>query len=415
MIQDKYLLVIMIPCYVDEENRRSTDALWNKDIIKHLVQISDLTLAAPARYEAPPDKVVPIDPAMFEGTLSYLDLPPCNTTISALLSIPTAALRLWRAIGESDIVHVNVGGWPISFGWIAAPIAKLRGKFVLTNIESAAWRLGWRRPLQLKGLVQALVFEAMARFCVNISDLATFTHEGYRDGMLASWRRHRGHVFSASWIDEEVILTRAQAEAIWREKLEAPPHPLRVVFAANLSPGKGASVLLEALKILDRRGIPVDVRMYGRGPLHDECVAVARQLNRGVALTMGGLLDYGEAFFEMLRDHDLLVAPSISDEQPRIIYDCFSQALPVIASDTPGLRQCFSDMPDQKFVPAGDACALADAIAWASDHREQLRDLGIMGLDSARASTHDQMHYRRAELVQTMMNNRRKHVRPARS
>jgi hypothetical protein len=65
MIQDKYLLVIMIPYYIDEDNRRSTDALWDKDIIKHLVQISDLTLAAPARYGAPPDKVVPIDPAMF--------------------------------------------------------------------------------------------------------------------------------------------------------------------------------------------------------------------------------------------------------------------------------------------------------------------------------------------------------------
>ena len=142
MIQDKYLLVIMIPYYIDEENRRSTDALWNKDIIKHLVQISNLTLAAPARYEAPPDKFVPIDPAMFEGTLSYLELPPCNTTISALFSIPTATLKLWRAIGETDIVHVNVGGWPISFGWIAAPIAKLRGKFVLTNIESIGRRLG---------------------------------------------------------------------------------------------------------------------------------------------------------------------------------------------------------------------------------------------------------------------------------
>lgn len=139
---------------------------------------------------------------------------------------------------------MNVGGWPISFGWIAAPIAKLPGRFVLTDIESAAWRLGWKRPLQLKGLVQALVFEAMARFCVNISDLATFTHEGYREDMLASWRRHRGHVFSASWIDEEVILTRAQAEAIWREKLEAPPRSIRVVFAATGSSRHSASIVL---------------------------------------------------------------------------------------------------------------------------------------------------------------------------
>ena len=140
---------------------------------------------------------------------------------------------------------------------------------------------------------------------------------------------------------------------------------------------------------------------------------VARHLNRGVTLTMGGRLDYGPAFFEMLRSQDLLVVPSISDEQPRIVYDCFSQALPVIASDTPGLRQCFSDMPDGKFFPVGDARALADAIAWASDHREQSRDLGIMGLDSARALTHDQMHYRRAELIQTMMSGLRKHVQPA--
>jgi hypothetical protein len=64
MIQGKYLLVIMIPYYIDEEIRRSTDVICNKDISKHIVQISDLTLAAPARYEAPPDKVVPLDPVM---------------------------------------------------------------------------------------------------------------------------------------------------------------------------------------------------------------------------------------------------------------------------------------------------------------------------------------------------------------
>ena len=164
----------------------------------------------------------PSTPPCFEGTLSYLDPPPCNTTISALLSIPTATLKLWRAIGELDIVHVNVCGLLISFGWIAAPIAKLPGRFVLTDIESAAWRLGWKRPLQLKGLVQALDFEAMARFCVNISDLATFTHEGHREDMLASWRRHYGHVFSASWTDEEVILTRRKPRRSGERNLRLP-------------------------------------------------------------------------------------------------------------------------------------------------------------------------------------------------
>jgi hypothetical protein len=35
MIQDKYLLVIMIPYYIDEEIRRSTDTMCNIYIINH--------------------------------------------------------------------------------------------------------------------------------------------------------------------------------------------------------------------------------------------------------------------------------------------------------------------------------------------------------------------------------------------
>jgi glycosyltransferase involved in cell wall biosynthesis len=341
-----------------------------------------------------------------------VDLPPCTSTIRAILSIPTAAVRLWRAIGAADIVHINAGGWPLSFGWIAAPMAKLRGKFVLTNIEGAFWRGGWKRPWELKRVIRGLVFEGMARFCVNLSDLATFTHAGYRDSMLMRWRRSRGHVICASWIDRELILTRSQAEECWRNKLADRSRPLRVVFAANLIPDKGVMVLLDALKILDRRGTPVEVRVYGAGGLRDACAKAARQLNRSVTLELCGQLAYGAEFFAMLRGQDLLVAPSLSDEQPRIVYDGFSQALPVLGSDTAGLKQCVSHAETGWIVPAGDAKALADAIEWASEHRERLRDFGIAGLDVARGLTHDQMHQRRAELILEAMQSRDKRIRP---
>ena len=402
MIQDRYLLVINLPCYLDSEGNRRLEVLWHKDLVKHLDHIAALTLASPLRTEPPPPgdfPVVAVDDRA--GTLAYLDLPPCRSTLSALVTLPAAMARLWRAIGRTDFVHANVGGWPISHGWVAVPMARLRGKFVMTNVESASWRMGLRRPWRFKRLAQGVVFEAMARFCVNLSDLVTFTQAGYRDEMLSKRRQDRGHVISASWVDPVNILSDDRAEADWVERLADPTRPLRVVFAGVLAAGKGVDVLLHALELLGARdGAPLRVQLFGEGPLQDACAETSRKLDGGrVILELCGRLAYGLEFFGMLRGQDLLVVPSVSDEQPRVVYDAFAQALPVVASDTTGLVECVADGRNGRVVPAGDPAALADALDRASAHRGRLRELGLAALGDARSLTHDEMHRRRAALI----------------
>ena len=374
----------------------------------HLNPIRDMVLAAPLRRAGSDGtKLFHIDHDSFEGTLSYVDLPECRSFLNALTTLPNALVTLWRAIGEAEIVHIGVGGWPLPYGWFAAPMAKLRGKFLLTNLESAAWRLGWSRPIRLKGLIMATVYEAMGRFCVNLSDMVSSTQAAYLREMLLPWKRSRGHVFSASWVDENMILTREQAEAAWAEKLRDSSRPLRAAFAANLLRSKGVHVLLEALQILEHEGFRVDVFMYGRGELFDECAAAAARFLKSVSLRMGGVLPYGPEFHEMLQANDVVLIPSLTDEQPRLVYDCFAQGIPVIASDTTGLRECVTDGANGKFVPPGNATALASAIAWASTHRDALRTLGVASLDVARGLTHDKMHARRADVIQRVLHAKR--------
>jgi glycosyltransferase involved in cell wall biosynthesis len=406
MIEPRYLLVMTLPCFEDAEGRRSLDELWHKDLVEHLAHIRHLTLAAPLLREDPTRQVIPIDHDSFEGTLEFVDLPPCRSTLATLASLPRIASRLWKAVGKAGIVHGNTGGWPISFSWLAIPMAKLRGKFTLTNVESGGWRLGFRPPYRPKSLIQAIVFESMARMIVNLSDVATFTQSGYRDTMLMGLRKDRGHIVCASWIDRGNILPLPRAEAIWAEKLADPSRPLRLVFAANLLTSKGLPVLLEALEELDRRGVPMVADLYGKGLLYDACVAMAGRLTGSVSLNLRGTLAYGEPFFEMLRGYDLMAVPSVSDEQPRVIYDCFSQALPVVASATPGVLECVGDGHHGMVVPIGDAWALADAIEWASRNRERLRDFGINALDVASSLTHDQMHAKRAAIIEGAMRPR---------
>jgi glycosyltransferase involved in cell wall biosynthesis len=400
MIEERYLLVSYITIYVDGRGVRYTDVLWEKDLINHLNHIRNLTLASP-RCALPDDRtgLLPLDDSEYVGKITYLDLPKYRSVSDALIGVPSAAAILWKAIGHSDIVHICIGGWPIDLAWIVGPMARLRRRFLLIGVAGAGWRMGWRRPIRLRLLGRAVVFEVMGRFCVNISHLAVFTQAGYLRQLLLPWRRGRGHVIPASWIDEEGILSEDQAKVQWEEKLREAGRPLRAGFVGSLMPGKGVLVLLDALDRLDQRGVPVELDIFGKGKLHEACMAAAARARRSITVTMRGTLPYGPAFFEALRGLDVLLVPSISDEQPRIVYDAFSQAIPVVASDTPGLAQCVTDGRDGKIVPSGDPHALVDAIIWAASNRPALRDLGIASLRTAHSLTHAKMRARWAAII----------------
>lgn len=393
-----YLLVIMIPCFVGPDGGHHVDPLWRKDLLGHLPHLRRLTLAAPARPLAEAgDDAVPIDPEPAANVLDFVDLPPCRSTLGALLTLPSALARLWRAIGRVGIVQAHIGGWPISYGWFAVPMARLRGKFVVVNVEATGWGPALRTPWRVAAFARAVAFEGLGRLTLNLAQLVTCTQSGYRR-MLLPWRRHRAHVLVATWIDPWAVLDHDRAEDAWDERLAGPSRPLRLVFAGQLTASKGILVLLDAVRMLAGR-VPVRLHIYGKGPLRDRCERAAAALGPGAEVEFRGVLAYGPGFFAMLDDHDLAVVPSLTDEQPRVVYDAYARALPVLASDTTGHRECVAPGRTGVLVPPGDAAALAGAIARASARRDELRAMGLAGLDVARDTTHDRMHARRAELI----------------
>ena len=358
MIDEPYLLVMTLPCFIGADGQRRVHELWHKDLVAHLVEIRHLTLIAPLEYREPTEPTLPLDLRGYPGELTFVDLPPCSSLTRTIKALPTITARLWRAVGRARIVHANAGGWPISFGWLAIPMAKVRRKFTITVVESGSWRLGFKPPYRARDFVEACLFEGMGRVLVNVADVAAFTHKGYLDSMLSRWRRSHGHIVSASWIDHANILAPDHAAALGRDKTTAD-RPLRVVFAATLKVPKGVMVLLEAAHILTERGVPIQLDIYGEGGLKPDCAQAAASLQGSVSVRLCDPVAYGEPFFAMLETHDVMVVPSLSDEQPRVIYDCFARALPVIASQTAGNAECVhrrrqrSPHPDRRRHRAG--------------------------------------------------------------
>jgi glycosyltransferase involved in cell wall biosynthesis len=402
-----YLLAVNIPCFIRADGRRVVDQLWHKDLIEHLRYLPHLTLASPLSNDPPPEGAVELPDSEGRPRLHHVDLRNPRSFFNALLGLPIDLSRLWKAVGRTQIVHSGVAGWPIPVGWLLVPIARLRRRYLVLIVESAPWRIppGDLGYASLLRRLHAAVSERLARYCVKAADLALFTHTQYRDSLLKPDPGH-GHVISASWIDESVIISDDEAARLWQTRLSAQSQPLKLVFVGRITAAKGIPVLLEAMRLLDGQSVRVDLEIFGAGDLQKDCEQLAASLHGPVTTRMRGTLLYGQSFFQALHLYHALVVPSLSDEQPRIVYDAMSQALPPIASATAGLRECVAHESNGLLVPPGDPKALAAVIRQVASEPDQLRRLGMAGLSLARGLTHQEMHRRRAFILREELKSR---------
>jgi len=401
-ITGSYLICINIPAYCDQDGRWYLPALWYKDLKEHLMYIEDLSIICPCTHVKPIDEVTPLGNENIFSRLRIVPLPAINRYIDPIKMFPVIVFRLWRAVKRADIVHVGIADWPIPFGWLAAPIAKLYRKKIVVIVESAPWRLKPGMKHTIKARLKAFIFETLGAWCVNQADLAIFTHEEYKASLMKN-RTERGHVIHASWVDEDNMISDDYAKVIWREKRTYPAKELKLSYVGRLDVDKGVPVLLDAMKILSADNISINLDIVGEGEMLGECKKVSQDMNGAVKMRFLGIVPYGPELFEILRRYHAVVVPSISDEQPRILYDAFSQAVPVIASDTPGIVSCIKDTNTGVVVKRGDPAALADMIKWASQNIDILADMGLEALHVARELSHQKMHQKRSELLRNLL------------
>jgi glycosyltransferase involved in cell wall biosynthesis len=398
-----YLLVIHIPVIVDRQGRRWIERLWAVDLARHTEYIRHLTVACPFEHAEAPEDAVPAD----EHGFRFVRIAYRQRSLLALLEAPLAAWQLWRLIGRSDFVHSLYGQWWLfDTPYLANLIARLRGKCLMVNVEASPWRIAHGERASLLRRWQAAVVEALNRWTISLADIAFFTHEGYRRDLMP---RHaeRGHVIHASWIDEAIVLSDASALARWQARRGDGAPVLRLLFAGRLQEDKGLQVIFEALQRLRSEGrIRVQLSIIGAGDLEAACREQARQNDDHVQLEVLDPVPYGEPFFALLRRFDAVLVPSLADEQPRIVYDAYSQALPVLASATPGLKTCVTEGVNGRLFAPADAQALADTVRWAADQPAELRRLGLAALATARAMTHQDMHRRRHALIARVLAER---------
>jgi glycosyltransferase involved in cell wall biosynthesis len=135
------------------------------------------------------------------------------------------------------------------------------------------------------------------------------------------------------------------------------------LFAGRLSEEKGVGTLLRAV---GRMGRAPQLKIAGNGPL----MAADRHAQPGVEW-LGHRTR--EETLTLMRGASLLIMPSeCYENMPLTIIEAFAVGLPVIATRLGTMAEMVSHGRTGLLFPAGDDAALAETIAWALDHPDDM-------------------------------------------
>jgi starch synthase len=143
--------------------------------------------------------------------------------------------------------------------------------------------------------------------------------------------------------------------------------PLRVLYVGSLGQRKGLAYVLEAIQLL---GIQVSLTMIGR-PTSTKCAPLNAAIERHqwlVSMTHSQIL-------EQMRQHDVLVLPSLFEGFALVIGEALSQGLPVIATENSGATEVIRDGVEGFIVPIRDSRAIAERLQQLLDNRDQLASM----------------------------------------
>jgi colanic acid/amylovoran biosynthesis glycosyltransferase len=135
----------------------------------------------------------------------------------------------------------------------------------------------------------------------------------------------------------------------------------RLFSAARLSPEKGLTFAIEALKLLLDKGYDLELRLAGGGPSKAQLQALTSQLGVADRVHFLGFLTEDEVISE-LQTSDLFILPSFVEGVPVSAMEAMAIGVPVIATNIAGTSELIEDGKTGILIRPSDSQALAAAV-----------------------------------------------------
>jgi glycosyltransferase involved in cell wall biosynthesis len=223
---------------------------------------------------------------------------------------------------------------------------------------------------------------ALETHCMTDADLVVTLGEAMREEIVQRGVPADNVIIVPNGVSEDFLRPLPDGSAL-RASLGIRPDEHVVGLVSSLVAHEGIGTLLEAVKILNDRGVKTRALIVGDGPERTALQRQAADLGLDAIFT-------GRVPSARVRDYhavlDVFVVPRTPDRVCQLVtplkpVEAMASGLPVVVSAVNALSEIISDKETGLTFPPLDAGALADQLQQVLDRRELRRKLGASARD----------------------------------
>ena len=265
-----------------------------------------------------------------------------------LLALP--ALRHISAGFRPDVVHAQ---YLTSYGFLAATAG-------LRPLVVTAWGSDALVSPHESRLARWLVGRAL-----RAADAVTTVAEHMNAAVIALGAKAERVQAVPFGVDTELFRPPSLSLAApLAESIDAPP-PLRIISTRNFAPVYSVHTVVEAARRLQARGQPLALDLVGHGPLEAALREQVRAAGLQDATTFHGHVSHPQ-LVALLGAAQVFVSSAVSDGNNVSLNEAMACGCLPVATDIPANAQWIDHGRNGLLFAAGDAQALANAVARAA-------------------------------------------------
>jgi glycosyltransferase involved in cell wall biosynthesis len=281
--------------------------------------------------------------------------------LAAVASVPDLTLRkraFWLFyLGEALLLgqwmkrrgirqlHVHFGGAVASVGMLA----------------SKAWRLPY--SLTIHGPEELLNLDSYhLREKVNAASFVFCISDFCKSQLCQLTDPEQWDKFQVIRLGVDPMMLTPQSR-MTSSGITTPPgtRPLELLSIGRLVPAKGHLILLEALKILHQRDLPMNLTIIGGGPDLPALEEFVARSGLTASVTFTSALSHAQTIAQ-LRRADIFALASFAEGIPVALMEAMSLGLPCVSTPIAGIPELIRSGVDGLLVPPANPLALAEAL-----------------------------------------------------
>ncbi|HYP13181.1 MAG TPA: glycosyltransferase [Bryobacteraceae bacterium] len=180
------------------------------------------------------------------------------------------------------------------------------------------------------------------------------------------------------WDKLEVCRLGIDPDVFQRQKQANADGAVRLICVARLAPVKGQHVLVDAVNLLQREGLRVELCFVGDGPDRPGLERHVRDLGLQSSVVFEGWCNQ-DRVRALYAATDIFVLASFAEGIPVVLMEAMAMEIPCVATNITGVPELISDNVNGFLVTPSDERQLADSIARLIHSPELRESIGRSG------------------------------------